>query len=79
MKKLLVLVVVALSSCSSYRIEVKKTAMGTYYVPSQREGIDWVEHYSMFQNQKRAEQQIEEWKAEKTLQKNNKTQYIYFK
>lgn len=79
MKKLLILAVVALSSCSTYRIQVNKTTAGTYYKASQRIGLQWVEHYSMFQTQQQAEEQIKEWKTDKEFYKNNKSQYIYFK
>ena len=79
MKKLLLLAIVALSSCSSYRIQVNKTTAGTYYKASQRVGVQWVEHYSMFSTQQQAENQINEWKADKQFYKNNKSQYIYIK
>ncbi len=79
MRKLLILATVLLSSCSSYRIKVTKTTMGTHYQASQRVGLQWVEHYSIFPTQQEAEKQIQEWKADKAFYKQNKTQYIYFK
>lgn len=79
MKKLLILGILLLSSCSSYRIKVTKTTAGTYYHASQRIGLQWVEHYSMFSTQQEAEKQIQEWKNDKTFYKQNKSQYIYFK
>lgn len=79
MKKLLILAIVALSSCSTYRIKVTKTTAGTYYTASQRVNLHWVEHYSMFSTQQQAEDQIKEWKTDKEFYKNNKSQYIYIK
>lgn len=79
MKKLLILAVIALSSCSTYRIKVTNTTAGTYYKASQRIGVQWVEHYSMFQTQQQAEDQINVWKTDKEFYKNNKSQYIYIK
>ncbi len=79
MRKLLILATVLLSSCSSYRIKVTKTTHGSYYHTSQRVGLQWVEHYSMFPTQQEAEKQIQEWKDDKAFKKQNKTQYIYFK
>ena len=79
MRKLLILGTLLLSSCSAYRIQVNKTEDQTYYTPSHRVGIHWVEHYASFQTQKLAEGQIQSWKADKAFQKHNKSQYIYFK
>jgi hypothetical protein len=79
MKKLLILATVLLSSCSAYRIRVNKTEVHTYYTPSQRVGLHWVEHYASFQSQQLAEWQIQNWKADKAFEKHNKSQYIYFK
>lgn len=79
MKKILLLVTVLLSSCSAYRIQVNKTTSGTYYQVSQRVGMHWIEYYSMFPTQQKAEEQIQEWKTDKAFEKQNKTQYIYIK
>ena len=79
MKKLLILGTLLLSSCSAYRIRIFKSTAGTYYHTSQRVGVQWVEHYSIFSTQQQAEEQIKEWKEEKSFYKNNKSQYIYFK
>ena len=79
MKKILILATVLLSSCSAYRIQVNKTESQTYYTPSKRVGLHWVEHYASFQTQKLAEWQIQSWKADKAFEKHNKSQYIYFK
>lgn len=79
MKIKLILATVLLSSCSAYKIKVTKTTHGTYYQASQRVGLQWVEHYSIFPTQQQAEGQIKEWKADKEFLKQNKTQYIYFK
>jgi hypothetical protein len=79
MKKLLILVTVLLSSCSTYRIQVIKSSAGTYYVPAQRNGLQWREHYHMFTNKQMAESQIKDWKDDRAFAKNNKSQYIYIK
>lgn len=79
MKIKLILVIALLSSCSTYRIRVNKTTAGTYYHASQRIGLQWVEHYSMFSTKQQAENQIQEWKNDKAFYKQNKSQYIYFK
>jgi hypothetical protein len=79
MKKLLILGILLLSSCSAYRIRVNETETQTYYTPSQRVGLHWVEHYASFQNKELAEWQIQNWKLDKAYQKRNKSQYIYFK
>jgi hypothetical protein len=79
MKKLLILGTILLSSCSAYRIQVVKLSAGTYYIPSQRDGLQWREHYHMFTDKQMAESQIKDWKDDKAFAKNNKSQYIYFK
>jgi hypothetical protein len=79
MKKILILGTLLLSSCSAYRIQVIKSSAGIYYVPAQRNGLQWNEHYHAFQSKQKAEEQIKEWKEDKAFYKNNKSQYIYFK
>lgn len=79
MKKLLILATVLLSSCSAYRIRVNETEAQTYYTPSQRVGLHWVEHYASFQSKELADWQIHNWKLDKAFEKRNKSQYIYIK
>jgi hypothetical protein len=79
MKKLLILGTILLSSCSAYRIRVNETEAQTYYTPSQRVGLHWVEHYASFQSKELADWQIQNWKLDKAYQKRNKSQYIYIK
>ena len=79
MKIKLILAIALLSSCSTYRIRVNKTAVHTYYTPAQRVGIHWNEHYASFQSKELAEWQIQNWKLDKEYQKRNKSQYIYVK
>ena len=79
MKKILILATVLLSSCSTYRIRVNKTAVHTYYTPAQRIGIHWNEHYASFQSKELAEWTIQTRKLDKEYQKRNKSQYNYIK
>ena len=79
MKKLLILGIVLLSSCSAYRIQVVKTRDTIYYIPEKRERLVWFDHYHSFTSKQMAEDVIKTWKEDKLIEKSNKSQYIYFK
>ncbi len=82
----LLLVGVLVASCSSYRIEIHKTETAEYFVASRRiipasyPFPIWVEHYYSFNKQQDALNQINEWKKEEEIAKENRNRkFIYVK
>jgi hypothetical protein len=82
----LLLMGVLVASCSSYRIEIHKTETAEYFVASRRiipttyPFPIWVEHYYSFNKQQDALNQINEWKKEEEIAKENrKRKFIYVK
>ena len=83
---LLLLVGVLVASCSSYRIEIHKTETNEYFAASRRvipaslPFPIWVEHYYLFNKQEDALNQINEWKKEEEIAKENRNRkFIYVK
>ena len=80
----LLLVGVLVASCNSYRIEIHKTETTEYYVAA-RKGIPpgypfpiWLEHYQAFNRQEDAVNQINEWKKEAQLVKENRNRKVIY-
>ena len=67
--KLLFVIIIAivLESCYPYRIQVIRQPSYTIYSPmyKKRRLSMWREHYGIFNNERDARNQIEEWKREK--------------
>lgn len=64
---LIIIVGVMLESCYPYRIKVVRQPTYTIYSPmyKKRRLSMWREHYGIFNNERDARRQIEEWKQEK--------------
>lgn len=83
---LLLLVGVLMASCNSYRIEIHKTETSEYYVAARKsipQGYPfpiWMEHYQAFNKQEDAIKQINQWKAEENIARENRNRkFIYVK
>ena len=74
-KLLLVIIIgVMLESCYSYRIQTVRHPGYVIYSPmyKKRKLGMWREHYGIFNNERDAIRQIEEWKQERESAKKNK-------
>jgi hypothetical protein len=80
----LLLVGVLVASCNSYRIEIHKTETTEYFVAARRiipptyPFPIWVEHYYSFNRQEDALNQINDWKKEAEIAKENRNRKIIY-
>jgi hypothetical protein len=63
MKKILVIIGLGLSSCSSYKIEMTASTAGTFYEVYRRHNLHWDNSNSIFYSEKGALERIEEWRS----------------
>lgn len=81
---MLLLVGVLMASCNSYRIEIHKTESTEYFVAA-RKAIPpgypfpiWVDHYQAFNTQEGAVNQINQWKKEENIARENRHRKIIY-
>lgn len=64
MKKIIVVIGLALSSCSSYKMEIISNSGGTFYQVYRRHNAHWDGGHNIFYSEKAALKQIEDWRKE---------------
>jgi hypothetical protein len=74
MKKLILIALLSLTSCATYKIRVIHRNDGVkVYVPMQRKGLTWKEHWYSYFTLSESQQLINVWKVQNQKQKE---QYI---
>jgi hypothetical protein len=74
MKKLILIALVGLTSCASYKIRVIHRNDGVnVYIPMRRKGLTWKEHWYSYYTLAESQQLINAWKVQYRKQKE---QYI---
>jgi prephenate dehydrogenase len=69
MKKIIVIVGLALSSCSSYKMEIMNSSAGTFYRVYRRHNSHWDGGQNLFYSEKAALEKIEDWRKESSASK----------
>lgn len=70
MKKLILMVMLGLTSCVRYKIRVVHRNDGVnVYVPMQRKGLTWDEHWYSYYSLPDAQKLIDAWKVQNRKQK----------
>jgi hypothetical protein len=64
MKKIIVIVGLALSSCSSYKMEIISNSGGTFYQVYRRHNHHWDGGQNVFYSEKAALERIEDWRQQ---------------
>ena len=70
MKKLILIALVSLTSCASYKIRVIHRHDGVkVYVPMQRRGLTWKDHWYSYYTLAESQRLIDAWKVQNQKQK----------
>lgn len=72
--------VLSLQSCSTYKIQVRNYEGEIRYTPMKRDGASWIHYHYFLNSEKDARKVISEWKTKDSLEKVfNKLNYIRIK